>query len=76
MIFCIQRVLRAIKEKFLQGNLEINQPVLRPVCPAEGVVEEQVEGRETPQALQSRLTSSHLHKTAPCPWAQLTSGSH
>ena len=45
-------------------HLEINQPALRPLGPAEGVVEEQVQGRETAQALQGRLPPSHLHKTA------------
>ena len=58
------------KKSFVEASLrwllylEINQPALRPFGPAEGVVEEQVQGRETAQALQGLLSSSHLHKTA------------
>ena len=58
------------KKSFVEARLswllylEINQPALRPFGPAEGVVEEQVQGRETAQALQGLLSSSHLHKTA------------
>ena len=60
------------KISFVQANLswllddylEINQPALWPFGPAEGVVEEQVQGRDTTQALQGRLAPSHLHKTA------------
>ena len=56
---------KVLVRKILTGlYLEINQPALRPFGPAEGVVEEQVQGRETAQALQGLLCSSHLHKTA------------
>ena len=63
--FTLSHKSKVLVRKILTGlYLEINQPALRPFGPAEGVVEEQVQGRETAQALQGLLSSSHLHKTA------------